>query len=254
MTGEQGRARSTPPVTRIAMWSGPRNISTAMMRSFENRADCAVTDEPFYSAYLTRTGLDHPMRDAVIASQSPDFGAVAQSLTGPAPKGAALWYQKHMCQHILEDDPLDWTAQVSNAFLIRDPRAVVASFAKGRGVPQAFELGFHQQVRIFDHVRDVTGKAPPVLDAADVLGDPEAALRALCDALAIPFDPAMLSWPAGPRDSDGVWAPVWYKAVEASTQFGQANPAPDTLPPALEAIAQEARPAYERMAGFRVMG
>lgn len=237
---------------RIAMWSGPRNISTAMMRGFENRADCAVSDEPFYSAYLTRTGVDHPMREAVIESQPSDYGRVADALTGPPPGGAAIWYQKHMCQHILDGDPLDWIARVRNAFLIRDPRAVVASFVKERGMPAAFELGFQRQVEIFERARAATGTVPPVLDAADVLADPPGALRALCAALAIPFDPAMLSWPAGPRESDGIWAPVWYRAVEASTGFTPARPEPERLPSALEAIAAQCRPAYERMAAHRL--
>ncbi|MBP5855756.1 hypothetical protein KAJ83_01955 [Marivibrio halodurans] len=237
---------------RIAMWSGPRNISTAMMRGFENRADCAVSDEPFYSAYLIRTGIDHPMREAVIESQPSDYARVVETLTGTPPGGAAIWYQKHMCQHILDGDPLDWIAGVRNAFLIRDPRAVVASFVKERGMPAAFELGFQRQVEIFDRARTATGGVPPVIDAADVLADPPGALRALCAALGIPFDPAMLSWPSGPRESDGVWAPVWYKAVEASTGFGTANPAPRRLPDALEAIAEQCRPAYERLAMHRL--
>ncbi|MCR9219692.1 MAG: HAD family hydrolase [Alphaproteobacteria bacterium] len=243
--------RGEPPI-RIAMWSGPRNISTAMMRSFENRADCAVTDEPFYAAYLARTGVDHPLREAVLDSQPTDPVAVARTLIGAAPGGAALWYQKHMAQHILPGDPLDWTADLRNAFLIRDPRAVVASFAKARGRPAPFELGFERQAEIFDHVRAATGETPPVMDAADILGAPARALPALCRALAIPFDPAMLAWPAGRRESDGVWAPVWYKAVEASTGFAAPSPPPATLPPALAEIAESCRPAYDRLAAHRL--
>lgn len=247
--GEEGA------VLRIAMWSGPRNISTAMMRSFENRADACVTDEPFYACYLARTGVDHPMRDAVMESQPQDFAAVAAALQGPPPEpGARIWYQKHMCQHMLADDPLDWAEGLANAFLIRDPRAVVASFAKSRGTPAAFELGFKRQRQIFDHIRRATGATPPVLDAEDVLGDPEGALRALCAALGAPFDPAMLAWPVGRRDSDGVWAPVWYKAVEASTGFAAASPAPESLPDELECIAAAARPAYDAMAAHRLLG
>jgi len=250
MTRGRGQA-----VRRIAMWSGPRNISTAMMRSFENRADACVTDEPFYACYLARTGVEHPMRAAVLASQPQDFATVAAAMQGPPPRrGARIWYQKHMCQHMLADDPLDWTTGLANAFLIRDPRAVVASFAKNRGTPAAFELGFERQRQIFDHVRAAAGEIPPVLDAEDVLGDPERALRALCAALAAPFDAAMLAWPAGRRESDGVWAPVWYEAVEASTGFAAASPPPAGLPPDLQAIADAARPAYEAMAAYRLLG
>ncbi|MEQ8604371.1 MAG: hypothetical protein RIB45_13730 [Marivibrio sp.] len=248
-------ATARDPVARIAMWSGPRNISTAMMRSFENRADACVSDEPFYACYLARTGVDHPMREAVLENQPQDFDSVAEAMQGPPPReGARIWYQKHMCQHMLGGDPLDWAGGLANAFLIRDPRAVVASFAKNRGTPEAFELGFERQREIFDHVRAAADATPPVLDAEDVLGDPERALRALCAALNVAFDPAMLAWPAGRRDSDGVWAPVWYKAVEASTGFAAAGAAPSDLPADLQRLADAARPSYEAMAAHRLLG
>lgn len=239
---------------RLAMWSGPRNISTAMMRAFENRADCAVVDEPFYAAYLARTGLPHPMAEEVMASQPTDHAAVVRALTGPVPDGARVWYQKHMCQHIPDDDPLDWTAQLTNAFLIRSPRRVVASFARQRGgEPTLAEIGFHRQAAIFAHVRAATGATPPVLDAEDVQADPERALSALCAAVGIPFDRAMLSWPAGPRDSDGVWAPAWYAAVERSTGFAGPSPPPGPLPAALEALAAECEEPYAEMARHRLL-
>jgi hypothetical protein len=243
---------SEEPV-RIAMWSGPRNISTAMMRSFEARGDAAVVDEPFYAAYLHRTGLDHPMREAVIASQSIDPQAVEAMLLGPVPGGKPVWYQKHMTLHMLPDYALDWMARVRNAFLIRDPRAVLASYALKRATVTSSDIGFAQQRELFDREADRLGAAPPVVDAADVLARPEATLGRLCAALGIPYVPSMLHWPAGRRASDGVWAPAWYLSVERSTGFEPQGPGLDEpLPPRLQALADEAQPHYEALRAHRI--
>lgn len=243
---------STP--IRICMWSGPRNISTAMMRSFGNRSDCAVSDEPFYAAYLAETGLDHPMRDEVLASQPTDWRAVAAALAGPAPGGAKVWYQKHMTHHMLDGFGLDWADGAVNAFLIRDPARVLASYVVKRGEVTLADIGVERQRELFEREADRLGAPPPVVEGRDVLADPAATLGRLCAALGVAFDPAMLAWPAGPRDSDGVWAPAWYDAVERSTGFG---PPPDeTAPPALtddlRRIAEAARPHYERLVAFRL--
>ena len=214
-----------PPATdepvRIAMWSGPRNISTAMMRSFENRADTAVVDEPFYAAYLAATGLDHPMRDEVLASQPQDWKRVADALLGPVPGGKAVFYQKHMTHHMLPGFGRDWMARCRNAFLIRAPEHVLASYTQKRADVTLADIGFVQQGELFEREADRIGRAPPVIDAADVLRDPPATLGALCAALDIPFSDRMLSWPPGRRASDGVWAPAWYDAVERSTGFAR---------------------------------
>jgi hypothetical protein len=204
---------------RIAMWSGPRNISTAMMRAWENREDTVVIDEPFYAHYLIATGVAHPGRDEVIAAQNNDAAEVAAMLTGPIPHGRAIWYQKHMTQHMLPQMSLDWLDHVTNCFLIREPAAVIASFTIQRPDAAAWELGFEQQSRLFDHVCDRLGTTPPVIDASDVLKNPAGCLSALCARLRIPFSARMLQWPRGPRTSDGVWAPHWYAAVEQSTGF-----------------------------------
>jgi hypothetical protein len=237
--------------TRIAMWSGPRNISTAMMRSFEARGDTAVTDEPFYAAYLHRTGIDHPLRDEVIASQSIDSREVAAALVGPVPGGKPIWYQKHMTLHLLEGFEQDWMWQVLNAFLIRDPPAVLASYAAKRTQVTLADLGFVQQRRLFEREAERLGAPPPVVDAADILANPARTLERLCRALGIMYTPSMLGWPKGPRPTDGVWAPAWYQSVERSTGFeSRGVESAVVLPPPLQRLADEAQPHYEALKGY----
>jgi len=237
---------------RLAMWSGPRNISTAMMRSWENREDAVVVDEPLYAHYLVATGVNHPGREEVIASQSNDWRVVAQQLTGPIPGGKSIWYQKHMTQHLLPDMELGWLDALTNCFLIRRPELVVASFTQTRPDAALWELGFEQQTRIFDHVADRLGKAPLVLDAEDILRAPAAMLSALCAKLHIPFSERMLHWPAGPRSSDGVWAPHWYAAVERSTGFETYRPKTPELSSFQRSLAEKCRAHYETLAKYRL--
>ena len=241
---------------RIAMWSGPRNISTAMMRSFENRPDCVVADEPFYAAYLAATGLDHPMRDKVLTAQPRDWWAVKEMLSWLEPDGGPIFYEKHMAHHMLPGFGLDWIEACRNAFLIRDPAEVLASYAAKRsGEVTLDDIGVVRQREIFEREADRLGKAPPVVRGADVLADPRGTLSALCQALGIPFDDAMLSWPAGPRDSDGVWAPAWYDSVWRSTGFeAPRREAYPPLPDDLQRIAEAARPHYEALLAHRVQG
>lgn len=239
---------------RIAMWSGPRNISTAMMRSFENRSDTVVVDEPFYAAFLAETGADHPMRDEVLASQPTRWRDVANALSGPTPTGAAVWYQKHMTHHMLPDFGLDWANGCRNAFLIRAPEAVLASYTLKRENVTLADIGVERQRELFERECDRIGAAPPVIDSADVLADPRATLIKLCVSLGIQFSDRMLSWPAGKRDSDGVWAPAWYDTVERSTEFAPPR-APAEIKNVgdnLRRIADAARPHYERLAAFRL--
>ena len=242
-----------PPI-RIAMWSGPRNISTAMMRAFENRGDCAVSDEPFYAAYLVATGLWHPMRDDVVASQPTDPRAVAEALAGPIPKGKPIWYQKHMTHHMVPGFGRDWIGSCVNAFLIRRPEAVLASYARKREDFALEEIGLPAQVGIFARAADRLGRAPPVVEGQDLLADPEGMLRALCRACGVDFEPAMLAWPAGRRASDGVWAPVWYESVEKSTGFAppRAEAGFEDLSDPLKRIAEVARPLYEKLARHKL--
>ena len=234
---------------RIAMWSGPRTVSTALMRSFENRPDTVVVDEPLYGYYLARTGIDHPGRDEIIATMPTDWRSVLDDLTGgPLPDGVSVHYQKHMTHHLLPEIDRAALAGLTHAFLIRDPRQLLASYARVRSAPTLADLGLEQQAEIFNAF------GGPVIDAADILRDPPAALGALCAALGIAFDPAMLSWPAGPRPTDGVWAPYWYDSVWRSTGFGPYRPTPAGagLPAELEPLAARCQPYYDELAAHRL--
>lgn len=237
---------------RVACWSGPRNISTAMMRAWENRADTVVVDEPLYAHYLMATGLDHPGRERVLATGECDWRRATTWLTGPIPGGADIWYQKHMAQHLLDGMVTDWLDDLTHTFLIRHPREVLLSYTRTREPASALELGFLQQAELFDHIAGRTGTAPVVIDAADFLRAPEAMLRHWCDRLGVDFTPRMLHWPAGRRTTDGVWAPYWYAAVEQSTGFTPPQPSTGTVPERLQGTLEQCMPAYERLHAWRL--
>jgi Sulfotransferase domain len=230
------------------MWSGPRTISTALLRAFENRADTIVVDEPLYGYYLASTGIPHPGRDEIINSLQKGWRAVIEQLTSmPLPAGVSIYYQKHMTHHLLPEVDRGALAGLRHAFLIRHPRQLLASYARVRSEPTLADLGLAQQVEIF---RRFGG---PVVDSGQILRQPRAALQALCDALTVPFDPAMLCWPPGPRPTDGVWAKYWYAGVWRSTGFGPyAEPAEVDLPPALEPLAARCMPYYAELSAQRL--
>jgi hypothetical protein len=238
---------NTTPALRIAAWSGPRNISTAMMRAWENRGDCSVSDEPLYAHYLATTGLDHPGRDDVIQAGDTDWRRVAAALTGPVPAGQPLWYQKHMSHHLLPGMDTGWVRALSNVFLIRDPALVVASYIRSRASVVAADIGLLQQLQLFDELSQHLGHAPPVIDAERFLHDPREQLARLCRQLGVAFSERMLHWPAGPRDSDGIWAPHWYAAVWQSTGFEPWRERHVVLEGAALRAADDCRPAYENL-------
>jgi len=235
------------PAARIAMWSGPRTVSTALMRAWQNRPDTVVTDEPLYAFYLDRTGLDHPGRDEVIASQPADWRVVlARLASDPLPPGVSISYAKHMTHHLLPEVDRAALAPLRHAHLIRDPRELLASYARVRAEPDLDDLGLRQQAEIFEAF------GGPVVDSRDLLTDPEGILRALCQALDVPFDAGMLCWPPGPRDSDGAWAPYWYASVQASTGFAPYRPPAEPLPARLEPLAERCLPYYQRLCTYRI--
>ena len=237
---------------RIAMWSGPRNLSTAMMYSFAARGDCAVWDEPFYAAYLKTTGIDHPMKEEVISAGLSDAAEVAKACLGAVPGGKPLYYQKHMTLHMIPAFDRGFMRGLTNVFLIRHPARVIASYAKKREAPVLADIGFVQQAELFDEVAGWMGRAPVVVDSADIRARPRETLEKLCAALGIPFAEGMLRWPVGPKPYDGAWAPHWYNAVHASTGFDEPEgPLPD-LPGDYARLADRALPYYERLAGFKL--
>jgi hypothetical protein len=234
------------------MWSGPRNLSTAMMRSFGSRADTFVSDEPFYGCFLKETGADHPMSEEIIGAMDCDWDSVAATLNGPAPDGSPVWYQKHMWHHMVGPIDYDDFAGFTHAFLIRKPERMIVSYLRKRESARFEDFGLERQADFFDREAERLGRAPPVVDADDVLANPEAVLSKLCAALRIAWDRAMLTWTAGRRDSDGPWAPHWYGAVEKSTGFGPPDCESPDLPADARRLAARCRPFYERLAAHRL--
>jgi hypothetical protein len=237
---------------RIAMWSGPRNISTAMMRAWGNRTDTFVIDEPFYAFYLKATRKEHPGADEVIATGKTDWRKVVAQLTSPLPNGKRIFFQKQMTHHLLPEVDREWLSGVTNCFLIRDPREVIASYVKKREDPALEDLGFVQQAEIFDGVCARTDAPPPVIDARDVLENPKRTLGLLCDAVGAEFSESMLSWPPGLRETDGIWAKYWYDKVARSTSFRPYQPKSEAVPERLREIYERCRECYEQLYEYRL--
>lgn len=225
------------------MWSGPRNLSTAMMYSFGARSDCAIRDEPFYGAYLAMTGLDHPMAAEIIAAHETDPEVIAEACLAPISEGTPHLYMKHMPHHMVPGVPRDWAKSCVNVHLIRHPARVIASYGVKRAEMTLEDIGFPQQLSLFEEIGGI------VVDSADIRADPAGMLSRLCVAINLSFDPAMLSWPAGGRPEDGVWARHWYGAVHRSTGFaGPEGPLPETESPLLPGALE----IYEALAAHKL--
>lgn len=234
---------------KIAMWSGPRNLSTALMYSFAAREDMTAVDEPFYAHYLAQTGLAHPMRQDVLASQPQDAQTVARSLLAPDKTSHA--YHKHMTQHMLPSVPRKWMKEVTNVFLIRHPARVLASWANKHSELTLSDIGFTQQSALLDTVIEL-GQMPIVIDSADIRKAPRDSLMALCAHIELDWDPAMLSWEAGPKPYDGIWASHWYDAAHRSTSFARAEGPLPELTRDLASLNEKALPLYERLAALKI--
>jgi Sulfotransferase domain len=239
-------------IIRIAMWSGPRNLSTTMMRSFGARPEAACVDEPFYAAWLVAAGEVHPMQEEILASQPSDPAIVARDMLGPLPPGKTLHYQKQMTHHMPESFPLDWVGEVRNAFLVRHPGRVISSYMKKMDTLSLEAIGVPQQERLYREITDRTGAPPPVVDSDRILENPPEMLARLCDALGIDWDPAMLGWPPGPKPEDGAWAPHWYDAVWKSSGFGSPSGERPVLEGKAAEIEKEALASYERLLKYHI--
>ncbi|MCG8433841.1 MAG: HAD family hydrolase, partial [Gammaproteobacteria bacterium] len=233
-------------------WSGPRNISTAMMRSWENRGDTYVCDEPLYAFYLRQTGLEHPGREEILEHHDSDVERIIDWLVGPISEGKRIFYQKQMAHHLLPEVPRDWLSEVTNVFLIRDPTDMITSLMQVIPDPGIEETGLPQQVEIFDKVKRETGVVPPVIDARDVLDDPPRLLAGLCEAVGVDFRRSMLEWPPGRRETDGIWAPHWYSSVERSTGFQSYTRKDIDVPERLLGVLEEAQRHYDELYAQRL--
>jgi hypothetical protein len=223
-----------------------------MMRAWGNRSDTFVIDEPFYAYYLKVTGIEHPGADEVIANGETDWRKIIAHLTGPIGNGKRIFFQKQMTHHLLPEIDREWLGSVTNCFLIRDPREVINSYTKKREDPAFEDLGFVQQAEIFDFVRTRTNAVPPVVDAKDVLQNPERTLRLLCEAIGVDFSESMLSWPPGFRETDGIWAKHWYGEVAKTTSFRPYHPARYELPENLRELYKHCRDCYEKLYEHRL--
>lgn len=232
---------------RIAMWSGPRNISTAMMRSFSARGDCAISDEPFYGAFLKDSGEPHPMARETIESMECDWHSVLATLSGDAPGGRPVWYQKHMPHHMIGPVGIENMPDHRHAFLIRAPERVVASYRAKNELRRPEVLGFAAIRSYVTFIEERTGATPPIIDADRFMDNPAAMLEKMCAALGIGWTPAMLSWPKGPHPDDGVWGVHWYDTVNASTGFGDPSGPLPHLEGDYAATAQACRADYEHL-------
>ena len=241
-----------PSELRLAMWCGPRNISTALMRAWGNRPDTFVVDEPLYAHYLRETSLPHAMAGEIIERYEADWEKVAAWLTGPIPGGRTIFYQKQMCHHMLAGIGRDWLGQVTNCFLIREPREMLTSLMKKLPSPTLTDTALPQQLELFNHVRESTGDVPPVIDSTEVLRDPRGMLSALCDRLGVAFTEAMLEWPPGIRESDGIWAEHWYPEVETTTGWRAYKPKDDPVPDSLSGVLEQCNEIYGQLYPHRL--
>ena len=251
MTADTAPAPPDRPL-RLAVWSGPRTISTALMRSWGNRSDTYVCDEPLYAHYLATTGAAHPGAEEIIRRHDPDWRRVAEWLTGPVPDGKAVFYQKHMAHHLLPDIDREWLNELSHSFLIRHPRNMILSLDRVLPDPALEDTGMPQQVELFEQVREASGRVPPVIEARDVLEDPRRLLTLWTESLGLEFEERMLSWPPGPRDTDGVWGPYWYGNVNESTGFQAYAHRDVELPERLRGIYQACMECYQHLYAHRL--
>ncbi|MDC0587886.1 HAD family hydrolase [Gammaproteobacteria bacterium] len=231
----------------ISMWSGPRNLSTAIMRSFANRSDVtSVLDEPFYGAYLKKTNKNHPMMDQIIATMDTSYKSVEQKCSVEEIFGYS--YHKHMSQHIFNYHSIAWVTDSINCFLLRDPDLVVSSFLDKWPDGKLEDFGFIQQHKIFNNISNKQGSACPVIDSSSVLRDPESVLKKLCLKIDIPWDSKMLNWSSGIRDYDGIWAKHWYPSVMTSTGFvSEGFSKKEPLSNKAKALSDQLRPYYNDM-------
>jgi len=238
--------------TRIAMWSGPRNISTTMMRAFGNRSDTFASDEPFYGYFLKSTNIDHPMKDEVISKYQTNWSYIKDYLTGPIPNNKPIWYQKQMTQHLLPNDSIEWTDKVTNCFLIRDPKDVIVSYAKIYDKMTPELLGFPQLLKVFNYTLKNSKVKPIVINSRSILKEPKSMIKTLCESLDITFTDNMLTWEVGPKEYEGIWGKHWYKQLHSTTGFIKYEKKDKTLPDSLIKLYNECDHYYKQIKKYQI--
>ena len=235
----------------IYMWSGPRNISTALMRSFENRQDTEVWDEPLYAYYLDKTKKNHPMSKEIIAKYNTNIDKLIKQISSQS-SSKKIIYQKHMTHHIIKNTPINWIKNGVNCFLIRDPKDVLLSYIKNNKLKSTHDLGYPMQKKIFGKIKKINNN-PVVINADDLLNNPRTILMLLCKALKIRFSEKMMKWPKGKRDSDGIWAKIWYDNVQKSTGFIKAKKNNERIPKKYQKIYLESLKIYNELNSFNII-
>jgi hypothetical protein len=237
---------------RIAMWSGPRNISTAMMRAWENRSDTFVIDEPFYAHYLSNNNVQHPGRKEVLADGETNSSNISMGLANDVSDSHSIYYQKHMTHHLQDNINRNWMKEVVNCFLIRNPKDMIISYSKIHSDITSDLLGLEQQKEIFEYVTKLTGNIPPIIDSKDVLVDPKGVLTKFCDRIGVSFSDEMLKWPEGSRSTDGNWGKYWYDNVVNSTGFHSYIPKTQEIPEKYRTIYENSLKLYEDLHHLRI--
>ena len=234
------------------MWSGPRNISTALMRSWESRSDTFVIDEPFYAHYLSVTNVDHPGRDEIIQSGETDQSVVSKGLISDIDDSCSIYFQKHMTHHMIPSVGREWMKDVVNCFLIRDPKDMILSYTKVNSNLSMHLLGLEEQYELFEYVTKINGRAPPVIDSKDILLDPRETLRLLCEKIGVVFSEEMLSWSKGVRDTDGIWAKYWYDNVINSTGFNTYTEKNEVIRDEYLQLYEDCLKIYEKLSKHKI--
>ena len=233
----------------IYMWSGPRNLSTALMRSFENRDDTKVWDEPFYAYYLKETKKNHPLANEIINKYETNLEKIIDLVTA---EKDFIYFQKHMSHHIIKKIPINWITKGINCFLIRHPKEVLLSYIQKNDLIDSNDLGYPAQLRLFNYIK-TSNKKILVIDAKDLSEKPEIILKKICKKINIPFTEKMLNWPKGRRDSDGIWEKIWYKNVKSSTSFNKISNKEYEIPKKYNHIYNESLRIYDQLKIYNII-
>lgn len=234
----------------IACWSGPRNISTALMRSWSSRKDTFVTDEPFYAYYLKETQMNHPMHKKIINHYLSDYDEIVNHLINEIPNRKNIWYQKHMAHHLIDLSKIDWIKKCENCILIRHPKEVISSYTAKNELNCVTELGYPQQFELAKFLKK-SNCSFKIIDSADLLKNPKEILFEWCESINIQFDESMLHWKRGDHPNDGIWWPHWYNNVIETTGFQKYKKKDISIENEYDSIYNDSMEYYNYLKGFK---